>query len=223
MAKPARHVRILTASVAAVMALGLTACTAEPEASAPLPTVPVIQPGAPGEPNRTLSPEEAAAVTGAPYVEADVAFMRDMLHHHSQALMMTGYVDERTTNEKIRLLAQRMDLSQTAEMELMESWLQQRSEPVRDPDSQHGEHNATMPGLLSDDELAALQAASGAAFDKLFLESMIKHHQGAITMVNELYASGGGQETDLDVMAGHIHADQNIEISRMQEMLAAMR
>ncbi|MFB8387382.1 DUF305 domain-containing protein [Microbacterium sp. NPDC055910] len=212
--------RFLPLGAAVVIALGLTACTAEPEASAPVPTAPVIQPGAPGEPNRTLSPEEAAAIQSEPHNDADVVFVRDMMHHHSQALIMTSYVEERTSNRDIRLLAERMDMSQSAELERFEAWLQARGEAPRDPDAGHAAH-ADMPGLLTDAELAQLEAARDAAFDRLFLELMIKHHEGAVEMVIDLYASGGGRETELDVMAGHIEADQGIEISRMQEMLAA--
>lgn len=216
----ATSTRLISASAVIVIALGLAACTGEPEQSAPLPTVPVIQPGAPGEPNRTLSPEEVAALTSPPYVEADVAFVRDMLHHHSQALVMTGFVNARTNDRDIRLLSERMDLSQTAEMETMENWLQARGEPVRDPDAAHDAH-ADMPGLLTDADIAELEAARGAAFDRLFLASMIRHHQGAIAMVGALYSAGGGQDTELDVLAGHIEADQNIEIDRMKDLLAA--
>lgn len=212
--------RALPLGLAVVLALGLTACTAEPEAAAPVPTAPVIQPGAPGQPNRTLSPEEAAALQSPEHTDDDVAFVRDMMHHHSQALVMTGFVPDRTTNRGIRLLAERMELSQTGEMEQFETWLQNRGEPARDPDAGHDAH-VGMPGLLTDAELAQLAGARDAAFDRLFLELMIKHHEGAIQMVVDLYAGGGGQETDLDILANHIEADQSIEIERMRQMLDA--
>jgi len=214
-----RPPRIALFGAVIVVTLGVAACTAEPEASPPLPTTPVIQPGAPGEPNRTLSPEEAAAYQGAPYTELDVEFVRDMMHHHSQALIMTGYVNDRTEDRDIRLLAERMQLSQEGELEQFEQWLQDRGEPARDPNAAHADHS-DMPGLLTDAELAQLEAARDGEFDKLFLELMTKHHAGAIEMVRVLYVDGGGQETDIDILAGHIEADQEIEITRMQQMLA---
>jgi len=212
--------RLVSLGAAALLIVGLSACTAEPDQTAPLPTTPVVQLGAPGEPNRTLSPEEAAELDSPPYVEEDVVFVRDMLHHHSQAIEMTGYVEERSDDADIRMLAERMDVSQTDEMTQLEKWLQSRGEPVRDPDASHDEHAADMPGLLTDAELAELEAAAGEAFDVLFLTSMIRHHEGAIQMVDELYAAGGGQETEIDAFARHVEADQGIEIARMQEMLA---
>lgn len=212
--------RLLFLGAAAMIAFGLTACTPPDDDAAPLPTTPVVQLGAPGEPNRTMSPSEAAALASLGYVEEDVLFVRDMLHHHSQAIQMTGYVDERTTDADIRLLAERMEVSQTDEITQLETWLQKRGEPVRDPDGGHAHDAESMPGLLSDEELAQLEAAEGDAFDRLFLEYMIRHHQGAVQMVDELYASGAGQESEIDAFARHVEADQNIEIARMQEMLA---
>ena len=162
----------------------------------------------------------AAALDSPPYVEADVLFVRDMLHHHSQAIQMTGYVEDRTTDEDIRLLAERMQISQADEITQLETWLQKRGEPVRDPDASHGHDAESMPGLLTDEELAQLEAAEGDEFDRLFLAFMIRHHQGAVQMVTELYAEGAGQETEIDTFARHVEADQNIEIGRMQDMLA---
>ncbi len=212
--------RLAPLGAAAALAIVLTACTADAEPPAPVSTVPVIQPGAPGEPNRTLSPEEAAeAQDSLPYVEADVLFVRDMLHHHAQALVMTGYVPDRTTDRDIRLLAERMEVSQTDEIAQLEKWLRDRAEPIRDPDAAHDAHT-DMPGLLTDDELAQLEAAKGSEFERLFLEFMIKHHEGAIRMVADLIADGGGQETEIGLFARHVEADQGIEIARMQQLLA---
>lgn len=212
--------RLVSLGAAVLLIAGLSACTAEPEEAAPLPTSPVVQLGAPGEPNRTLSPEEAAGLGSPTHVEEDVLFVRDMLHHHSQAIQMTGYVDERTTDEDIRLLAERMSVSQTDEITQLETWLQTRGEPVRDPDDSHAHAAQSMPGLLTDAELAELEAAEGEEFDRLFLAYMIRHHEGAIQMVTELYAEGGGQESDIDAFARHVEADQAIEVARMKEMLA---
>jgi uncharacterized protein (DUF305 family) len=213
-------VRLLVIVSSALLAVGLAGCTAGEDEPAPLPSTPVVQLGAPGEPNRTLSPSEAAGLGTIDYVEEDVLFVRDMLHHHSQAIQMTGYVEERTTDGDIRLLAERMQVSQTDEITQLETWLQKRGEPVRDPDGDHAHDAQAMPGLLTDEELAQLEAAEGDAFDELFLASMIRHHEGAVQMVSDLYASGGGQEPEIDAFARHVEADQNIEIVRMQEMLA---
>ena len=113
-----------------------------------------------------------------------------------------------------------MDISQTDEMAVLEKWLQDRGEPVRDPDASHAHSADSMPGLLTDAEMAQLEAAEGEEFDILFLTFMIKHHQGAIQMVQELYAADGGQEPEIDTFARHVEADQGIEITRMQRMLA---
>lgn len=212
--------RLLTIGAAAVLAAMLAGCTPAEDDAAPLPTTPVVQLGAPGEPNRTLSPSEAAALDSPEYVDDDVLFVRNMLHHHSQAIEMTGFVEGRTSDADIRLLAERMEVSQTDEITQLETWLQRRGEPVRDPDAAHAHDATSMPGLLSDEELSELEAAEGDEFDRLFLEFMIRHHEGAVEMVTDLYASGGGQESEIDAFARHVEADQEIEIARMQELLA---
>jgi len=200
-----------------VLALGMTACTADTD---PAPTDPVVQLGAPGQPNRTLSPEEAEQIEAPKFVEEDVLFMRDMIEHHSQAIVMTGFVDERTDDRDIRLLAERMAISQEDELDQMVQWLQDRVQPLRDGDHDgHGDGHE-MPGMLTEEQLARLEAADGSTFDRLFLEYMIQHHQGALQMVDELYAAGGGQESAIDQFARHVESDQGIEIARMQEMLA---
>lgn len=211
--------RSLALGTAFALSLGLAACTTSaPEP--PAPTSPVVQLGAPGEPNETLSPEDAAKQLEVPtFVEADSDFMLDMMAHHDQALVMTGYVDGRTDDRDIRLLAERMRISQEDEMTMMTRWLQDRFIPVNDA-SGHGHDGDTMPGMLTDEQLADLEAATDAEFDRLFLQSMIQHHQGALQMVGELYAAGGGNESEVDGFARHVESDQGIEIARMQQMLA---
>ena len=211
--------RTLGLGTALMLSLGVAACTASaPEP--PAPTSPVVQLGAPGEPNETLSPEDAAKRLEAPkFVEADSEFMLDMMAHHDQALVMTGYVDDRTDDRDIRLLAERMRISQEDEMTMMTRWLQDRFIPVND-ESGHGHDGDPMPGMLTAEQLADLEAASGAQFDRLFLQSMIQHHQGALQMVTELYAAGGGNESEIDQFARHVESDQGVEIARMQQMLA---
>lgn len=209
--------RSLGLATAVVLALGLTACTVGGE---PASTDPVVQLGAPGEPNRTLSPDEIGELGVPEHVDADVTFMLDMIDHHSQALVMTGYVKARTDDRDIRLLAERMEVSQEDEIDQMAQWLQDRAQPLRENghDGHDGGHE--MPGMLTEEQLAELQAAKGDAFDLLFLEYMIQHHQGALQMVQDLYQAGGGQEPGVGQFAAHVEGDQGIEIARMQEMLA---
>ena len=188
---------------------------------------PVVQPGAPGEASRAV---EADAIAGAgqhPYTAADVAFMQDMIAHHAQALHMTGLVSDRTGNPAIELLARRIDISQEDEIILIEDWLEARGEAVPDPQMirRHAAgHGQLMPGMLTAEQLSALEATRGPEFDRLFLESMIRHHQGALEMVRDLFASeGGGHETEIWQFASHVDADQRVEIDRMTRMLAAMQ
>jgi len=182
----------------------------------------VVQPGAPGQPGRTLSPEELASLTAPPHNAADVEFFERMIPHHAQALELTALVGDRTTNGDLRLLAERIDTSQHDEIARMETWLTQRGLEVPAPHTSHEGHAGLMPGMLDDDQLAALEQARGTDFDRLFLEYMIYHHQGAIAMANEMYTRGGGLEPESDRFAREVIADQSIEISRMQDMLVEL-
>lgn len=173
----------------------------------------IVQPGAPGEPTRTLAPEELAELPPTPHTEADVRFMHDMIHHHAQALRMTALVPTRSRLRDLELLAQRIERSQDAEIEQMERWLAARDAEV------HDHEHRLMPGMLTEAQLKRLAAARGAAFDRLFLRSMIRHHRGALTMVSTLIESGSGAEPELAVFTGHVEADQELEIIRMQELL----
>jgi uncharacterized protein (DUF305 family) len=200
------------------LGLGLSACTTgSPET--PEPTSPMVQLGAPGEPNRTMSPDEAAGIEAPEHSEADVEFMQMMILHHDQALTMTGWVDERTTDRDVRLLAERMRVSQEDEMGFMAGWLQDRGTPLRDEHAAHGGAH-DMPGMLTEEQLDRLEAADGEEFERLFLEYMIQHHSGALEMVDDLWAADGGQEPSIGQFARHVQGDQGIEIARMQSMLA---
>jgi uncharacterized protein (DUF305 family) len=180
-----------------------------------------VQPGAPGEDGRELTDEEAAdAVESPEHTSADTAFMQDMIAHHSQAIEMAALVEDRTPSEDISLLAERITVSQQAEIEQVEQWLTDRDEDVPDAAS-HDEHEL-MPGMATPEQLAELESARGAAFDQLFLELMIVHHQGALAMVAELYTAGGGLEPAADFFARGVEADQSIEITRMEELLASL-
>ncbi len=179
-----------------------------------------VQPGAPGEEGRELTDEDVAAVEAPEHTPADTTFMQDMIVHHQQALEMTALVEGRTERDDLPLLAERITVSQEAEIEQMEEWLATRGE---DPPGavEHQEHEL-MPGMATADQLEQLETAEGAAFDVLFLDLMIAHHQGAVTMVDGLYAAGGGLEPAADGFAREAAADQSIEILRMQELLPSV-
>lgn len=194
-------------------ALLLAGCTSAGDDNGPL----VVQPGAPGETSRMVPADELPELELPEYTEADVDFVGGMLEHHAQALVMTAMVPDRTEREDIPLLAQRLEISQQDEVAQMEAWLEARDE---DPASGHNHGDGDLvPGMLTDDQLAELEAASGAEFDRLFLEYMIHHHEGAITMVDELRGGGGAQEPEMSQLVLHIDSDQRIEIKRMQGLL----
>ena len=208
-------------------AFATVAVVAALPASAQDPPPAIVQPGAPGEPTRTLTTEEAAALGRPVHVHADVRFMQEMIHHHGQALDMTDLLSSRTESEEMRLLAQRIDISQTDEMGMMARWLESRGEDapkVREEEAAPLNDDQLMPGMLTEREMAQLASATGEAFDRLFLEFMIVHHEGALTMVERLFTtSGAGQEPRISQFASHVDADQVIEIGRMRIMLQARR
>jgi uncharacterized protein (DUF305 family) len=148
--------------------------------------------------------------------------MQGMIGHHAQALEMTALLRERTSRDDMRLLAERIEVSQGDEIRMMQRWLQARGQEVPGPHAMH-EHGL-MPGMLTPEEMDRLAAASGAAFDRLFLESMIKHHEGALVMVKDLLSrDGAAQGSDIFGFASDVDADQRMEIERMRGMLAAGR
>lgn len=211
----------VSALLTIALALALSACSSEADVERVDSTAPVVQMGAPGGENRTLSVEEARALDlSVEHSEADVAFTRHMLAHHEQAIIMTDLVEERTDNESIRLLAERMSVSQDDEIDQMEGWLISRGETVLDPGEGHAGHPQAeaMPGMLTAEQLAELEASTGQDFDRLFLEYMIMHHEGAITMVQDLWAAEGGQEVQIGDIARHVESDQRIEIARMRAL-----
>ena len=163
----------------------------------------------------------AATTPQRRYVAADVRFMQHMIEHHGQALTMTALVPERAASEAVRLMAQRIEVSQRDEIARMRRWLIERGENVPGLDGAHQHHvtsdsGARMPGMLSRDELQRLSESRGPEFDQLFLEYMIRHHEGALVMVSELFATdGAGQELDIFRFASDVDADQRAEIRRM--------
>lgn len=162
------------------------------------------------------------------YTAADARFMQHMIAHHAQALEMTALVPDRSGRDDVRMLAERIEVSQRDEIAAMQRWLRSRGEEVPPVDAHHGHHaaggdHARMPGMLTAEELARLAAASGPEFDRLFLELMIRHHEGALAMVRELFASeGAGQEPQIFQFASEVDADQQMEIARMRAMLESL-
>ena len=184
---------------------------------------PIIQPGAPGDASRVITAERAANLSRVQHTEADVRFMQGMIGHHGQALEMTALLPSRTSREEMRLLARRIDASQADEIKMMQEWLTTRGARLPDPHAHHAAGASLMPGMLTAGEMARLQAASGAEFDRLFLEFMIKHHEGALVMVKELFSTpGAGQEADVFAFASDVDADQRMEIDRMLAMRAML-
>ncbi|HUF89917.1 MAG TPA: DUF305 domain-containing protein [Gemmatimonadota bacterium] len=159
------------------------------------------------------------------YTQADVDFMAGMIHHHAQALVMAEMAPTHDASPSLRIMAERIFVGQNDEIALMQRWLRDHGQPVPDPAAAgpHDHHGTHMPGMLSAAQMAELDAARGSEFDRLFLTYMIQHHQGAITMVEELFASHGGAQGDaVFKLASDIAADQDSEIARMRSMLREM-
>jgi uncharacterized protein (DUF305 family) len=160
---------------------------------------------------------ELPATAGSGYTVADVRFMQHMIGHHAQALRMTVMAPSHGASESVVRLARKIDISQRDEIAMMKSWLQERRQAV--PDDEHS-HAMTMPGMLTAEQLAQLDAARGREFDRLFLTFMMRHHEGALQMVRELFRSpGAGQEPDLFRFVTDVDADQRDEILVMERLL----
>ncbi|HET9369876.1 MAG TPA: DUF305 domain-containing protein [Vicinamibacterales bacterium] len=208
------HVRS-TGFLSTLLLAALVACrTAAPASSAS-----IVRPGAPGDASRV----EAVTPAAAPkHTDADVKFMQGMIGHHAQALEMTALLRSRSERQDMKMLALRIDVSQQDEIKMMQQWLSERGLEVPGPHAHHT--GMLMPGMLTPGEMATLAAAKGAEFDKLFLAAMIKHHEGALVMVKELFDSpGAGQRAEIFAFASDVEADQSAEISRMRAMLATLK
>ena len=199
--------------------LYLCAATASGQQSAP-----IVQPGAPGESSKNLTPSSASAPVRAP-AEADTKFMQGMIHHHSQAVEMTALMPARTHNKDLLAFGKRISISQSDEMKYMKQWLEDRGKPVMDHsgmihDSMGHMDMPMMPGMLTPQQMQALTKATGATFDHLFLTGMIQHHTGALIMVEDLFSTpGAGQDNVLFDFATDVDNTQRAEIKIMQGML----
>ena len=162
-----------------------------------------------------------------PYTAADIHFMSGMISHHAQAIKMAKWAPTHGASPAVVRLSERIATSQADEIVFMQSWLRDRRQPVPEPDPAgmkmkmgDSEHVMLMPGMLTPEQMAQLDAARGKEFDKLFLTFMIQHHQGAITMVRELFsAHGAGQDESVFQFANDVEIDQEAEIARMRQML----
>jgi len=179
-----------------------------------------------------LTPAEVAKADGGrpAYTAADLHFMKGMIGHHAQAIVMARWAPTHGASTAVRTLAGRIDVAQADEIAMMQSWLRDRREAVPDPSHQMAGHDmpgmtrgdTLMPGMLTAEQMKQLDAARGADFDRLFLTFMIQHHQGALTMVAQLFGSpGAGQEPTIFRFASDVEADQTTEIDRMRTMLGA--
>jgi uncharacterized protein (DUF305 family) len=162
-----------------------------------------------------------------PYSDADVEFMSGMIPHHAQAVIMAGWAPTRGARKDVAILCERIVVGQRDEIAMMQQWLHDRGQAVpaatatKHKMKMNGmEHEMLMPGMMTDEQMAALEKARGPEFDRLFLEGMIRHHQGAIDMVDVLFKShGAAQDEVIFRFASDVYADQSTEIARMQKML----
>lgn len=215
--------RIALVAIVALAFLSLAARAQEPPPS-------VVQPGAPGQPTKTLPSSTRAKLP--PASPKDVEFMQGMIVHHSQAVEMTSLIKQRTENKELRLLGARISQSQSDEMRFMSRWLDARGVPVSltvagvHPSGDHMPGVAAsggqmlMPGMLTREQMDALRNAQGAEFDRLFLTGMIQHHNGALAMVKDMFdTAGAGQDAELFNFATDVDSGQRAEIAIMETML----
>ena len=185
---------------------------------------PIIQPGPPGSPAQALSAEDAIGIANTSYSPADVRFMQDMIPHHYQALEMAELVAGRTNRPELIDVAGRIDVSQQDEIEFMQQWLRERGERMPDP-SDHGAMHTDhrMAGMATPLQMADLAAAEATDFDRLFLQLMITHHDGAVTMVEELLEQpGAAYDPVLFEFTNDVTNDQIAEIERMNVLLVGL-
>jgi uncharacterized protein (DUF305 family) len=227
----------LAATTLLLLATTLTTagCTGSDDPAVVPPQSTVVQPGRPGETAASVAPEDfEPGVESATHNQVDMDYFADMIHHHLQALEMSDLAPDRAQDPAVLALADRIRDVQAAEIHGLAAWLQERELPVpveleqgdgtgpRLPDgvAEHDHGAMSMPGMLTDEQMADLAAASGTEFDRLYLESMIQHHEGAVdmsvTVLNE------GTDERADELATDIGAGQQAEIGRMQDLLAGL-
>jgi len=205
-----------------LLTLATAVACATASSSSP-PATQILQPGAPGQDTKVIGVAAATDLSKVRFTTADATFMQGMIGHHAQAVEMVALIPTRTQNQYMKMLGQRIDISQADEMNMMKKWLEARGQAIPGPHAHH-EPGGMMPGMLSDQEMTALAAAKGVEFDRLFLMGMIKHHMGAITMVDELFKTpGAGQDGEIFAFASDVDSDQRMEIDRMGAMLKELQ
>jgi uncharacterized protein (DUF305 family) len=200
-----------------VFAIAFFASSAFAQSGGPV----IVRPGAPGEVTKVL-PADTKAVLPA-VSPKDIEFMQGMIMHHAQAVEMTAMIATRTKNKDIELIGQRISKSQAEEMAFMKRWLALRGESTEMGHSSNGGHSMLMPGMLTKREMDALRSSSGPEFDRRFLEGMIKHHEGALEMVDDLHKSpGAAQNAELFSFATDVDTGQRAEIKSMETVLTKL-
>ena len=185
-------------------------------------SAPIIQPGMPGSPSKILDADEATKISNTSYISADVEFLQGMIVHHEQAIVMSNMADERTNNKTIIDLAKRIDVSQEDEINFMESWLKQRNEYMNKMQDKHHMHMG-MVGMATPKQLNDLRNSNSTDFDRLFLQLMITHHDGALEMVEELKKyPGNAYDPVLNEFVSDLVNDQGVEIERMNGILVSL-
>ncbi|ADI05170.1 putative lipoprotein [Streptomyces bingchenggensis BCW-1] len=224
-ARAARAAALAVTAVAAALALALTGCEADSgtkaddQAKDPGPSV--IAPGKPGEAAKKLTAEEAAKAKDDDSPNAaDFSYVRMMIQHHRQALVMTALAPDRAKSSKIKRLAERISAGQKPEIEAMKGWLKTNGGTADQGGGttghEGGHDHGSMPGMATQKQLDQLRAAGGADFDKLFLKLMITHHSGAISMATDVLAQGNNVK--VEEMADDVIAQQSAEIRRMRQL-----
>jgi uncharacterized protein (DUF305 family) len=202
-----------------ILVLGLIACSSAQRA----PTSP-----APAAANASVAAQIRADSIRNPYTQADVDFMTNMIAHHAQALVMSGWAPTHGASPSVRTLAERIINAQQDEIASMQRWLGDRGKRVPDPNAmpmhmKMGQHEMLMPGMLTEAQMHQLDQARGPEFDRLFLSSMIQHHRGAVSMVKNLFGTpGAARDEAVFKFANDVNVDQTTEVARMERMLAAL-
>jgi uncharacterized protein (DUF305 family) len=219
-------VTLLTASGLACAGAGQGTMSATPQPAAPIAAEPTVQ----GQASASAIAKARADSLRYPYTVADIHFMSAMIGHHSQAIAMARLAASHGAGPSVQNLADRILSGQADEIVTMQNWLRERRQPV--PEAKPGPmkmvmngmvHEMMMPGMLTAEQMAQLDAARGKEFDRLFLTFMIQHHRGAVSMVTELFGSpGAAQDETVFKFANDVNVDQTTEIARMQKMLAAL-
>ncbi len=185
--------------------------------------VPILQPGAPGDPTKELDPETAIAIADSSYTAADVEFLQGMIVHHYQAFLMSEMAPSRTNNQTILDLAGRIDASQIDEIDFMENWLAERGKSIPDPTLMGHSHHHKMMGMATPEQMNKLEASNSTDFDRLYLNLMIRHHDGAIDMVDRLNEfPGSAYDPQLYEFVTDLENDQAVEIERMNGILISL-